>query len=140
MAKIKYQIDERKFIYIEVSTDKEIQIVKEMNADMERFKARERLYRKKNVSLDQLFSKYDYEFSSDEPSIIDVLIEEERNQLIKEAIMSLPKRQRMVIIEVFWNNKSLRQISREWNLNIKSVSEPYHIAMKKLRHLLKDIF
>ena len=47
---------------------------------MEMIKFRERQYRKRNISLDQLFHDYELELMSDEPSVLDKMIEEEKNE------------------------------------------------------------
>lgn len=59
-------------MFLEANTDEELEIVIQMNQDLERCKSRDRLYRRKTVSLDALFDDYDYEFADDQPSIIDV--------------------------------------------------------------------
>lgn len=137
--KMKYQLDERKFIYVEVKTEEEIVLVTELNRDMEMIKFRERQYRKRNISLDQLFHDYELELMSDEPSVLDKMIEEEKNELIREAVYKLPTVQKIVIYEHFWNEKSLRQIARDRNVSITTVRESYHSAMAKLAVLLKDL-
>ena len=137
--KVKCQLDERRFVFLEVNTDEELEIVIQMNQDLERCKARDRLYRRKTVSLDALFDDYDYEFADDQPSIIDVLVEEERNRQIRKAVQMLPKIQRYVIEQYFWEGKSLRQIARERDVNIKTVRESYHSAMAKLCVMLDGI-
>lgn len=137
--KIKYQISERKFTWVEVETEKELVLVKELNKDMERFKKRRRKDKKRNVSLDQLYEEYEFEFASNESSILDVLIKEEEKRLIRQAVDSLAPRQKFVIVEYFWKNKSLRDIAKENNLHLSTVAEAYHSAMAKLGIMLKDL-
>ena len=137
--KMKYQLDERKFIYVEVNSDEEIVLVKELNRDMEMIKFRERQYRKRNISLDQLFHDYELELMSDEPSVLEKMIEEEKNVMIREAVSCLPKVQKLVIYEYFWKEKSLRQIARERNVSITTIRESYHSAMAKLAVALKEL-
>lgn len=67
------------------------------------------------------------------------LVEEERNRQIRQAVQMLPKIQRYVIEQYFWEGKSLRQIARERDVNIKTVRESYHSAMAKLYDVLFGI-
>ena len=141
MAKImKYKITERKRIEVEVFSEDEENLVIALNRDMNRFTRKEKRQRKINVSIEDLQRLYKYEFASNEPSIIDVLIKEETELMIDKAVNSLPPRQRFVIKEHFWKNKSLRQIAKENNLHLSSVAEAYHSAMSKLGVLLKNIY
>lgn len=130
--KIKYKITERKWIMIDIHTEQEEELVIELNRDINRNARKEKRHKKRNVSVDELYELYEYEFSSGEKSALERLLEEERKQLINNAINRLPKIQKLIIFEYFWNNKSLREIARERNVDESSVREGYHSAMAKL--------
>lgn len=136
--KVKYKITERRWIEIDVETENEELLVIELNRDMNRTSKQEKRQRNRNVSLDELFDEFEYEFASTDESILDVLLKEEKARIINNAVNSLPNRQRFVIREYFWNNKSLREISRDTGLHLSSVAESFHSAMAKLGILLKD--
>ncbi len=58
-----------------------------------------------------------------------------------DALEKLTRCQRFVIVEHFYNDKSLRQIARENKLAYSTVYEIYHAALAKLRkelNFLKD--
>ena len=134
--KMNYQYGIRKYLVIEVETEEEIVFVKESNRETENEKGRERTYQGKVLSSDMLFDKYEFEFASEDLNPLERLILDERNQMIHEAIKRLTKIQQHIIYEHFWNDKSLRQISRETNKEIKTIRESYHSAMKKLANYL----
>ena len=137
--KVKYKITERQWIMIDIHTEQEEELVIELNRDINRNARKEKRHRSRNVSVDELLDVYEYELPSGDESFLDVLIREEKERIIREAVNSLPKRQKFVIVEHFWNNKSLREISRETGLHLSSIAESYHSAMAKLGVLLKEI-
>ena len=137
--KVKYKITERKWIMIDLHTEQEEELVIELNRDINRNARKEKRQRSRNVSVDELLEVYEYELPSGDESFLDALIREEKERIIREAVNSLPKRQKFVILEHFWNNKSLREISRETGLHLSSIAESYHSAMAKLGVLLKEI-
>lgn len=137
MAKIvNYQIWKNQYIKVEVETNEEIVLVNELNKEMDKIIYKDDVYHSKTISADYLFDEYEYEVASTDKPILDVLIEEERNLIIRDAIKKLTKIQQHIIIEHFWNEKSLRQIAREKKQDIKSVRKSYHLAMKKLSSIL----
>ena len=138
MAKImKYKITERTRIEVEVFTEDEEKLVISMNREMNRTSRKERRHRKRNVSADELYELYEYEFPSNEKSILDKLIEDEEKQIIWDAIMELTAKQAFVIIEYFWYGKSLNLIATERNVNVFTVQKTYDRAIKNLREKLK---
>ena len=137
--KVKYKITERQWIMIDIHTEQEEELVIELNRDINRNARKEKRQISRNVSVDELLEVYEYELPSGDESFLDVLIREEKERIIREAVNSLPKRQKFVIVEHFWNNKSLREISRETGLHLSSIAESYHSAMAKLGVLLKEI-
>ncbi len=139
LKKMKYKITERRWIEIEVETEKDEKLLIDLNRDLNRSVRKAKRLRNRSVSIDELFEVYEYEFASNDESPLDVLIIDEQERLINEAVASLSNRQRFVIIKHFWNNKSLREISRETGLHLSSVAETYHRALARLGVLLIDL-
>ncbi len=137
--KIKYKITERKWIMVDIHTEQEEELVIELNRDINRNAKKEKRHRKRNVSVDELFDVYEYEFPSNDESALDLLIRKEKKLLIRQAVSKLPDKQKFVIIEYFWKNKSLRQIAKERNVSLTTIREAYHSAMSKLCVWLEDI-
>ena len=142
MAKKEYekhlQIGYKKWVVLDV-TEEEVVFVKESNRDYENARGRERTYKKKVLSSDLMYKEEGYEVIDESLNPLELLILEERNNYIWSAIKKLPPKQQKVIFEHFWNDKSLREISRELNVHISTVAEAYHTAMAKLGVLLKDL-
>ena len=103
--KVKYKITERQWIMIDIHTEQEEELVIELNRDINRNARKEKRQRSRNVSVDELLEVYEYELPSGDESFLDVLIREEKERIIREAVNLLPKRQKFVIVEHFWNNK-----------------------------------
>lgn len=137
MAKIKYQVSESKFIEVDYSNEKEKNVIMELNRDMERIKSKERRVKVKSVSLDSLLDEYGLEFKSEYPDSLEKILQDEKIKVIKESMEKLTKIQQKVIMDYFWENKTLRQISRERNVHISTVSETYHAGLSKLKNILK---
>ena len=137
--KMKYKITERKWIMIDIQNEQEEELLIELNRDINRNSRKEKRHRKRNVSIDELLDLYDYEFASNDESFLDVLIKEEEEKIIRQAVANLPPRQKFVIYEYFWKNKSLRDIARENDLHLSTVAEAYHSAMAKLGVMIKDL-
>lgn len=141
--KMKKEKEGKGFEWIEVHSVHEINVVKVYNKEIEKQRKRDQTYHSRCVSMDQLFDEHDFEFSSDEPSILDRLIEEEEKEeerrLIFNAIRELTLIQQHVIIEHFWNNKSINQIARERGVDPKATHKSYCSALEKLRKKLKNL-
>ncbi len=134
--KAKYQISKNSFIWINVTTLDEFEIIKKLNNEFDKEKKKEKTYRKKTISLDRLQDEYNYEFADFNYSSDKTYFIEFRSTEIRKAIGTLPERQRQVIVEYFYNDKSLRKIARENNISITTIRESFHSALKKLRDKL----
>ena len=137
--KMNYQYGIKMYLTIEVETEEEIVFVEESNRETENEKGRERTYQSKLISSDWLFEQFEFEFPSEELSPLDRLIVEERNNYINCAIKKLTPKQQKIIKGVFWEDKSLREISREMKQHVSTIAEAYHSALAKLGALLKDL-
>ena len=137
--KMKYKITERHWIMIDIQNEQEEELLVDLNRDINKTARKEKRHRKRNVSMDELLDLYEYEFASQEDSLLDSLIKEEEERLIRQAVSLLPPRQKFVIIEYFWKNKSLRDIAKENDLHLSTVAESYHSAMSKLGIMLKGL-
>lgn len=50
----------------------------------------------------------------------------------------LTEKQKIVVYKTFWEEKTLREISRELNIHHSSVEEIYMAAIKKLKKFLTN--
>ena len=137
--RMKKEKEGKGYEWIEVHSVHEVKVVLAYNKEIEKQRKRDVAYHYRCLSMDQLLEEHDYEFASNEKSALDKLIEEERNQEIWNAILELSKPQQYIIIEYFWNNKSLRQIAREKGVCIHSIHKSYLLALEKLKEKLKNL-
>jgi len=136
--KIKYKITEKKFIWIEVGSDYIKELVEDLNRDIERTSRKEKRRNKFNVSIDMLYEVYDFEFASEEPCILETITTNEEKERIWKAINNLTNNQRHVIIEHFWNNKSLNSIAEDRGVSKTNIKKIYHSALGKIKKILKN--
>lgn len=134
--KLKYWIGKDKFIEIETDSEEVIQIVNQMNNETDKERKKDRTYRKHVIPMRILCTKYDFEFIDEEALPSDLT--GYKKTRIYDEIKKLPGRQRQVIIEFFYNGKSLRQIATENNLAITTIVESYHNALNKLKNNLSE--
>lgn len=83
MPKIKYQITSNHFEEIEVKTDRQLEIVKDLNKEFYREEKINQKYQKKCVSMDWLFDEYDFEFAEERKTALDEMIEQEEKEAFK---------------------------------------------------------
>ena len=142
MAKSEYdnylQIGYKTWIVLDIPEDEYV-FVKEANRDYENARGRERTYKKKILSSDLLYENEGFEVMDDALNPLERLILEERNNYIMSAIDKLTLKQKKIILAVFWEYKSLREISREMKQHVSTIAEAYHSAMARLGILLKDL-
>ncbi len=137
MKKVKYQVSIKSFIWVEVNSAEDEKLIKDLNNEFDKAKKQDRTYKKNTISTDKLFDEFLYEISDSSPSILEKLIQKERKLEVRKAVNVIPKRQKEVIMEHFYENKSLRKIAREKKLNDKTVRESYHSAISNLRKRIK---
>ncbi|MCH5147585.1 MAG: sigma-70 family RNA polymerase sigma factor [Clostridiales bacterium] len=79
-------------------------------------------------------------FAQSGASIEEEYIENEKNiemtLRIEKALSKLTERQRYVVKQVFWEQKSLREIVRELGVHHSTIAQTYAAAIKKLKKLL----
>lgn len=138
--KIKYQVTNKRFYVVEVSSSLEKQIICDLNNEFYKTKKRNRTYCKHNISLEKYFEHIKREPSRNSISIEENVLDNLQNEEIMKAINKLTYLQRETIIKYFYQEESLRQIARERGVNEKTVRECYHSAIKRLGGLLKDLF
>lgn len=140
--KVTYQITRKKYRLVEVETEEQESLIKELNRDFEREDKREKAYRARYQSLEQMTENVGDVVADDSPNAEEILIETERNAetegLIHNAMQFLTERQREVLSKAFWEGKTIREIGEELGLHYTTISESYHAAIKKLQKILQN--
>lgn len=71
------------------------------------------------------------------PSALQMLLSSEQKHLIADAMKTLSEKEVVVITEVFFKEKSLRELSDELNVPLKNLKKIYKSGLTKLRKDLK---
>lgn len=91
----------------------------------------------KTISIDELYQKYEMEIADDSQSIIDTMVEEERNNALWNAVATLePTDQK--IMKLFSEGFSERDMSDLLQLPRTTISYRKNKCFEILRELLKD--
>lgn len=140
--KVYYKLNRYQVTKVEVETAEQEQAVKMLNRDTDRFAKSEDTYRERYASLDEMYEESGFEPADDSPTPEEQFLENEKNEAIKrlvaKAMEELTEKQKIVVYKTFWEEKSLREISRELNVHHSSIEEIYSTAMKKLKKFLTN--
>ncbi len=134
--KVTYKLEQTKSIIVEVETEEQEQKIKEFNRDFERIDRQNRRIAAKTDSLDQMYEEKGYEVVDDSVSPEERYEQKELKDAIAKAMEELTGKQKLVVYKTFWEQKTLREISRELNVHHSSIEEIYSAAMKKLKKFL----
>ena len=140
--KVYYKLNRYQVTKVEVETVEQEQAVKMLNRDTDRFAKSEDTYRERYASLDEMYEESGFEPADDSPTPEEQFFENEKNEAIKrlvaKAMEELTEKQKIVVYKTFWEEKTLREISRELNAHHSSIEEIYSAAMKKLKKFLAN--
>ena len=140
--KVVYQITRKKYRLVEVETEEQEELIKELNRDFEREDKRQKALRARYLSLEQMTENVGDTVADDSPDAEEIFIEKEHDSetktLIHNAMQFLTARQREILIKSFWEGKTIREIGEELGLHYTTVSESYHAAIKKLQKILQN--
>lgn len=138
--KVIYKITKQKYEIIEVNTPEEEKIIEELNRDFERTEKANQRYRARCLSLDELYETQGFELADDSQSDDeDDVAQEKFFENLHKAIDTLTEKQKLVIYKTFWENKSLREIGADMDVNFKTVYEILEAAKKKIKKFLRNL-
>ena len=136
--KVTYKLEQTKSIIVEVETEEQEREIKELNRDFERIDRQNRRIAAKTDSLDRMYEETGYEVIDDGASPEEQYEQKELKNTIAKAMEELTEKQKIVVYKTFWEQKTLREISRELNVHHSSIEEIYSAAMKKLKKFLSN--
>ena len=144
--KVIYKVTTKYSIEIEVENIDEEKLIEELNKEFERQLKQDKTYHARTVSLEYLNQKYGFELadtslSEDEIERIEQheLEKEEFNKKLHEAIEKLRPRQKEIIIKVFFEEKTQREVSIELGVAESTISITLERALNNLKKILKNI-
>ena len=142
--KVIYKVTTKYSIEIEVENIDEEKLIEELNKEFERQLKQDKTYHARTVSLEYLNQKYGFELadtslSEDEIERIEQheLEKEEFNKKLHEAIEKLRPRQKEIIIKVFFEEKTQREVSIELGVAESTISITLERALNNLKKILK---
>ena len=144
--KVIYKVTTKYSIEIETENIDEEKLIEELNKEFERQLKQDKTYHARTVSLEYLNQKYGFELadtslSEDEIERIEQheLEKEEFNEKLHEAIEKLRPRQKEIIIKVFFEEKTQREVSIELGVAESTISITLERALNNLKKILKNI-
>lgn len=144
--KVIYKVTTKYSIEIETENINEEKLIEELNKEFERQLKQDKTYHARTVSLEYLNQKYGFELadtslSEDEIERIEQqeLEKEEFNKKLHEAIEKLRPRQKEIIIKVFFEEKTQREVSIELGVAESTISITLERALNNLKKILKNI-
>lgn len=140
--KVVYQITRTRYEIVEVETDEQEELVKELNRDFEREDKREKKSRARCISLDYLYESEGYEIADSTPSCEEAYIENADRELfnarLHKAIDSLTTRQKEIVMKVYFEEKSQAKVARELGVSEAIISKTMKRALSNLKKYLKE--
>lgn len=144
--KVIYKVTTKYSIEIETENIYEEKLIEELNKEFERQLKQDKTYHARTVSLEYLYQKYGFELadtslSEDEIELIEQqeLEKEEFNKKLHEAIDKLRPRQKEIIIKVFFEEKTQREVSIELGVAESTISITLERALNNLKKIFKKI-
>lgn len=140
--KVLYQITRTRYEMVEVETEEQEELIKELNRDFEREDKREKTARARCVSLDYMFESEGFEPADNTPSGEEAYIEKADKELfnarLHKAIDSLTKRQKEIVVKVYFENKTQAEIARELGVSEAIISKTMKRALGNLKKYLGE--
>lgn len=136
-----YQITRKHYQIVEVETEEQEQIIKELNRDFEREEKRRKTFQARYMSLESLLETEGREPILSEKTIEEAFIEKiektEINGRLRKAVDRLSLRQQEIIIKVFFEDKSQAEVAKELGVTEGTVSITMERALRNLKKFLE---
>ena len=125
----KYYLEPKKNINITINSDEELLIVRFGNNETDKERKRGYTIYKNCVAMENI----EEVIPDIENEVYNYYNKKELQNAVQLALTKLTRLQKQVIIEHFYNGKSLRQIAREREVSISTIVEIKSKALKKLK-------
>ena len=128
----KYYLEPKKYINITINSDEELLIVRFGNNETDKERKRGYTIYKNCVAMENI----EEVIPDIENEVYSYYNKKELQNAVQLALTKLTRLQKQVVIEHFYNGKSLRQIARERQVSISTIVE---IKTKALKNLRKEL-
>lgn len=135
--KVVYQITRKEYRLIEVDTEEQAELIKELNRDFERTDKQSKVNLSRYVSLDYLYESEGYELRDETPGAEERYIEQSEKQAIKtlvwQAMEHLTPRQKEMVVMVYFEDKTQDEVAEHYGISKQAVSN----AMQRIYATMK---
>ena len=135
MKLVKYQLTNKKYLYVEAKNNKEEDLIKELNRLFYQSRDKDYFYRKNVLSLNRLQEK-GYQITDN--TLINEIISKELRELLISKIKQLSSVQQLVINYMFFLNYTTKEIATMFNTTNQNINQIKNRALKKLKELLSN--
>lgn len=140
--KVIYQITRYKVETLEVESEEQEVLVKELNRDFERMEKADKTYRARCSSLDYMrengsFEIIDEKQQSPEERLMEEESQRETKAQIHRAIGKLTPRQQEMVRMVYFEEKSQDEVARYYGITKQSVSDAMRRIYATMRKILE---
>lgn len=139
--KVVYQITRKEYRLIEVDTEEQAELIKELNRDFERTDKQSKVNLSRYVSLDYLYESEGYELRDETPGAEERYIEQSEKQEIKnlvwQAMEHLTPRQKEMVVMIYFEEKSQVEVAKKYGISEAAVSQAMDRIHKTLRRILE---
>jgi RNA polymerase sigma factor (sigma-70 family) len=103
---------------------------------------KERKYQRRTSSIDEIDDDDCEVFMQIDPSLNpeEFALENEKNEIIRNAVEKLKPRQKKVIISIYYKEMTQREVANEMNVSEANISQTLDRALAKLKDLLDGKF
>lgn len=103
---------------------------------------KERKYQRRTSSIDEIDDDDCEVFMQIDPSLNpeEFALENEKNEIIRNAVEKLKPRQKKVIISIYYKEMTQREVADEMNVSEANISQTLDRALAKLKDLLDGKF
>jgi len=103
---------------------------------------KERKYQRRTSSIDEIDDDDCEVFMQIDPSLNpeEFALENEKNEIIRNAVEKLKPRQKKVIISIYYKEMTQRELADEMNVSEANISQTLDRALAKLKDLLDGKF
>lgn len=135
--KVVYQITRREYRLVEVDTEEQEELIKELNRDFERMDKQSKVNRSRHISLDYLYEIGGYELKDETLGAEERYIERSEKQAIKtlvwQAMEHLTPRQKEMVVMVYFEDKTQDEVAEHYGISKQAVSN----AMQRIYATMK---
>lgn len=132
---VKVKLDEKIAVALEQSGNPAL--IEAYVADEYNTRNNERKETRRHISLESLVEN-GQDFAEEEKTPLDFMLRREQRAIIKQALQTITKRQRFIVLHHVLENQSFREIGDLLGIHKETVREQFAAAVKKLQKFFEE--